>query len=52
MIPADLTVFTDRDLGSRIVPARLREVGLSVVTIAEHYGQARAQQVADVEAYS
>lgn len=48
-IASGLTIFTDRDLGSRIVPARLREVGLDVVTIAEHYGQARAQQVADVE---
>ena len=43
MIPPGLTVFTDRDLGSRIVPERLREVGLTMVTIAEHYGQTRAR---------
>ena len=49
MIPPSLTVFTDRDLGSKIVPQRLREAGLDVVTIAEHYGQTRAQQVTDVE---
>ena len=49
VIPPGLTVLTDRDLGSRIVPERLREVGLDVVTIAEHYGQTRAQHVADVE---
>jgi hypothetical protein len=33
-----LTFFIDRDLGRIAFPAGLRAAGLSVVTLAEHYG--------------
>jgi len=42
-----LTFFIDRDLGRHAFPGGLRHAGLSVVTLAEHYGIPRDQEVAD-----
>lgn len=41
------TFFIDRDLGRHAFPEGLRQAGLSVVTLAEHYGIPRDQEVAD-----
>ena len=41
--------FVDRSLGRIVVPKLLREAGLQVITLAEHYGMPRDQDVADVE---
>lgn len=39
------TFFIDRDLGRIAFPEGLRAAGLSVVTLAEHYGVPADQQV-------
>jgi hypothetical protein len=41
-------LFLDRSLGRRQVPARLRERGLSLQTLAEVYGIPREEEIADV----
>jgi PIN like domain len=41
--------FIDRSLGRVAVPAALRENGWDVVTLAEHYGMPRDEEVADTE---
>ena len=41
-------VFVDRSLGRVIVPRLLREAGLRLTTLAEHYGIPRDESVADV----
>jgi PIN like domain len=41
------TFFIDRDLGRIAFPNGLRAAGLSVVTLAEHYGVPADQQVED-----
>ncbi len=41
--------FLDRSLGRVAVPAALREDGWEVVTLAEHYGMPRDEEVADTE---
>jgi hypothetical protein len=48
--PASQTkFFIDRSLGRIAVPAGLRDDGWDVVTLAEHYGVPRDEQVADIE---
>ena len=42
------TVFVDRSLGRVQVPQLLRDAGVELVTLAEHYGVPAAEQVADV----
>lgn len=42
-------LFLDRDLGRIEVPRLLREAGLRLVTLAEHYGIPADQNVRDVE---
>lgn len=42
------TLFIDRSLGRIKVPALLREAGLELVTLAEHYGVPQDETVADV----
>jgi hypothetical protein len=41
------TFFIDRDLGRIAFPASLRAAGLTVVTLAEHYGVPADEQVQD-----
>lgn len=41
-------LFIDRSLGRIKVPRLLREAGLEIVTLAEHYGIPQDEQVADV----
>lgn len=41
--------FLDRGLGSRFVPAGLRERGWQVTTMDERYGASASQDVADVD---
>ena len=41
------TFFIDRDLGRIAFPDGLRAAGLSIVTIAEHYGVQASEQVED-----
>jgi hypothetical protein len=41
-------LFIDRSLGRITVPRLLRDAGLSVVTLADHYGIPADEQVADV----
>lgn len=41
------TFFIDRDLGRIAFPAGLRAAGLTIVTIAEHYGIQASEQVED-----
>lgn len=38
-------IFTDRSLGNYIIPTKLRESGLDVVTMAEYYGERDSQQM-------
>jgi hypothetical protein len=45
--PELLTFFIDRDLGRLAFPGGLRAAGLSVVTLAEHYGVDESENVAD-----
>jgi hypothetical protein len=42
-------VFVDRSLGALQVPAILREAGFALTTMRDHYGEAEAQRVADLE---
>jgi hypothetical protein len=42
------TLFIDRSLGRVQVPTLLREVGLELVTLAEHYGMPADEKVEDV----
>lgn len=42
------TLFIDRSLGRVKVPSLLREAGLELVTLAEHYGIPADEKVADV----
>ncbi len=41
--------FIDRSLGRVAVPTGLRDDGWDVVTLAEHYGMPRDEEVADTE---
>ncbi len=41
--------FIDRSLGRVAVPTALRDDGWDVVTLAEHYGMPRDEEVADTE---
>lgn len=41
------TFFIDRDLGRVAFPDGLRAAGLSIVTIAEHYGVQASEQIED-----
>lgn len=41
--------FIDRSLGRIAVPAGLRDDGWDVVTLAEHYGMPRDEEIADTE---
>src|ERR1700734_1645116 len=41
--------FIDRSLGRMAVPTALRDDGWDVVTLAEHYGMPRDEEVADTE---
>ncbi len=43
------TFFIDRDLGRIAFPAGLRAAGLTVVTLAEHYGVVESEAVTDEE---
>lgn len=43
----DVRFFTDRGIGSHIVPEGLRRAGWNVVTMDERYGTQRSQSVAD-----
>jgi len=43
------TFFIDRDLGRHAFPEGLRQAGLIVVTMAEHYGMPRDQTMLDRE---
>ncbi|HXT91131.1 MAG TPA: hypothetical protein VN714_17915 [Trebonia sp.] len=51
MPPRDrpLKFFLDRSLGRVAVPAASRVDGWEVVTLAEHYGMPRDEEVADTE---
>ena len=42
-------IFLDRSLGAVQVPALLRQAGLTLTTLREHYGQPRDQRVSDEE---
>lgn len=42
-------IFVDRSLGDHQVPERLRDAGLALTTMREHYGKDQAQGVADTE---
>jgi hypothetical protein len=39
--------FTDRGMGAKVVPDRLRAAGFDVVTMQDHYGVERAEGLAD-----
>src|SRR5882762_10755842 len=43
------TFFIDRDLGRKAFPEGLRQAGLRVVTLAEHYGIPQDQEIVDHE---
>src|ERR1700754_3545655 len=47
--PESPVFFTDRDLGSKILPRALRAAGFTIVSMQEHYGAARAQRALDHE---
>ncbi len=38
-------IFTDRCLGNKKVPERLRQNGLDVITMSEHYGEELSQKL-------
>lgn len=42
-------VFVDRSLGAFVVPRLLREGGITLTTMREHYGEDVGQRVDDVE---
>lgn len=42
-------LFLDRSLGSVKVPGVLREAGLCLITLVEHYGRPRDEEVTDPE---
>lgn len=42
-------VFIDRSLGAHGVPRLLRQAGIQLTTMAEHYGEQAGQRVADVD---
>jgi hypothetical protein len=42
-------IFLDRSLGAVQVPALLRQAGLTLTTLREHYGQPQDQGVSDEE---
>lgn len=42
-------LFLDRSLGSIKVPQLLREAGLRLITLADHYGSPEDEQITDVE---
>lgn len=42
-------LFLDRSLGRKKVPTLLREAGLRLVTLAEHYGTPEDETIADEE---
>ncbi len=42
-------LFLDRSLGRILVPRLLRDAGLRLTTLAEHYGVPQDEDVADVE---
>lgn len=42
-------IFLDRSLGAVQVPALLRQAGLAVTTLREHYGQPQDQRISDEE---
>lgn len=42
-------IFLDRSLGAVQVPALLRQAGLAVTTLREHYGQPQDQGISDAE---
>ncbi|MFJ4224327.1 hypothetical protein [Microbacterium sp. NPDC089695] len=46
---ASARFLLDRSLGGRILVARLRDAGWDARTLAEQYGDARAQRMADEE---
>lgn len=43
------TFFVDRSLGRITVPRLLRDAGWQLVTLAEHYGVLRDQNISDVQ---
>ena len=43
----DLSFFTDRGLGARILPTLLREAGWCLTTMDERYGSALSQELDD-----
>ncbi|MFC4056639.1 hypothetical protein ACFOY4_43725 [Actinomadura syzygii] len=45
--PTDLCFFTDRGLGSRLLPNALREAGWVLETMDERYGKAQSQRISD-----
>ncbi|WP_416220228.1 hypothetical protein [Frankia sp. Cas4] len=47
--PEPPVFFTDRDLGAKIVPSRLRAAGFVVVVMQEHYGTEKSQAAKDHE---
>jgi hypothetical protein len=47
--PDQPTFFTDRGLGSRMVPAGLRAAGLRITVMQDYYGAAKAECLEDQE---
>ena len=43
------TLFIDRSVGGKLVPNGLRDLGLDVVTLSEHYGVKQGETIEDVE---
>lgn len=43
------TFFLDRSVGRLVVPAGLRAIGLTVITLAEHYGMPADETISDSE---
>jgi hypothetical protein len=46
-MPAEPFVFLDRSLGRIVVPGLLRSAGISLITLAEHYGMPADEDVDD-----
>ncbi len=44
---SSLTFFTDRCLGDGIIPQGLRDAGLTIVTMNEHYGKYPSHGISD-----